>query len=311
MQMQAAIVRRAGERPVISTFAEPVVAEGREMMTVVAAGLHPIVRQMAAGAHYASSGFPMIPGVDAVARTADGRLVYTGFAQHPYGTFAERVATPMGLPLPDGADPRQVAAAMNPGLSSWLPLSAERTRVGELGTVLVLGATGVAGRLAVANALALGASHVLAAGRAVERIADLATDAVQVVSLDELPDAIERRRPALVLDFLWGAPAELVFAALLRYGVDEDQHPVRYIEIGQTAGATAAVPAALLRSAAITICGAGAGSTPLATILEQLPVFMDLVASGVARVPVRAVTLDDLPAAWDDAQAGVRTVVTF
>lgn len=75
----------------------------------------------------------MIPGVDAVARTSDGELVYTGYPVPPYGTLAERISVPAGmrLVLPPGADPVPVAAGLNPGLSSWLPLTA---RVREVST---------------------------------------------------------------------------------------------------------------------------------------------------------------------------------
>lgn len=87
--MQAAVVFGAGEVPRFSEFAEPQVEPGHEVVELVAAAIHPVVRSKASGAHYSSAGaFPLIPGVDAVARTADGTLVYTGGVEEPYGTFA-------------------------------------------------------------------------------------------------------------------------------------------------------------------------------------------------------------------------------
>ncbi|MEJ7649793.1 MAG: hypothetical protein WKF57_12305 [Nakamurella sp.] len=139
-----------------------------EILELVAAGPHPVVRSLMSGRHYGSDdSWPAIPGVDAVASTADGVLVYTGGTAAPYGTCAERIPVPAGwsVPLPDGADPTVVAAAVNPGLSSWLPLSRRIAERGTLSTVLILGATGTADLLAVQNARILGAPTIIAGGR--------------------------------------------------------------------------------------------------------------------------------------------------
>src|SRR5580692_2959053 len=171
--MKAAVVSNEAAAPEYAEFADPAAADGRELVELVAAGIHPIVRSLAAGRHYGSTGvWPMIPGVDAVARTSDGELVYTGYPVPPYGTLAERISVPAGvrLVLPPGADPVPVAAGLNPGLSSWLPLTARVREVSRLGTVLVLGGTGMAGLLAVQNARVLGAERVVTAGRSEARL---------------------------------------------------------------------------------------------------------------------------------------------
>jgi hypothetical protein len=101
----------------------------------------PALRSLAEGRHYGSTGAcPLIPGVEAVARTADGVLAYTGYVQAPYGTLAERMAVPAGLrlPLPGGADPAQIAGGLNPGLALWLPLQSRLADTPSLGTVVVL-----------------------------------------------------------------------------------------------------------------------------------------------------------------------------
>src|SRR6516164_6145211 len=142
--MKAAILKSRDATPEYGDFAEPVVDEGYELVEVVAAGIHPIVRALGAGSHYGStSTWPLIPGVDAVARTPLGALIYTGFVQPPYGTLAERMAVPrtMRVALPAGSDAVKVAAGVNPGLASWLLLSARTGEVGSLGTVLILGVT--------------------------------------------------------------------------------------------------------------------------------------------------------------------------
>lgn len=316
--MRAAVLEGPDGIPTCGDFADPVVTEGRQEVTMVAAGLHPVVRSLAGGGHYGSErSWPMVPGVDAVARDADGRLVYTGFAEHPYGTFAERISVPMVLPLPAGADPVQVAGGLNPGLSSWLPLKG--AAAAGLSTVLVLGATGVAGQLAVQNALALGATRVIAAGRnreqltavadghpvtPVELVGELAADTTTLAA------AFAEYRPALVLDFLWGQPAEATFQALARSELGEDTRPVEYVEIGQAAGATAALPASLLRSTAITVRGSGAGSSSMAEVMAELPRYLERIADGSVRVPVEEFPLDRVAQAWQASTPGRRVVIT-
>ena len=320
--MKAAVIKGAGQAPVYTEFDEPVVTGGRQLVNLVAAGLHPVVRALAGGGHYASTGdWPLIPGVDAVARTADGRLVYTGFTEHPYGTFAERLSVPMTLPLPVGADPVQIAAGLNPGLSSWLPLRAAQADR-PLGVVLVLGATGVAGALAIQNARALGADHLIAAGRNRDALDRLAGPDVTLIGLahdsDDPDDSDERslatavadHRPSVVLDFVWGRPAEIAFAALTRAGLDDDEHPCVYVEIGASAGAAAALPAALLRSTSITIKGSGAGSAKTSDLIAELPAFMARIADGSIRVPAVTYPLAEVTAAWQDVTRGERVVLT-
>ena len=284
--MKAAVLYSSGAIPEYTDFAEPPAGEHRQLMSLVAAGIHPVTRAIATGMHYSSDNrWPLIPGIDAVARTADGTLVYTGWTAHPFGTLAERMATPMGTPLPEGADPVQIAGGLNPGLSSWLPLL-RCSATAPLGTVLILGATGVAGNIAVQNARALGAEHIIAAGRKMDSLSSLAGPDLTPVRLaahpdpdlrqvpdsgpgthsathsathsgptpqrdrdaQALADAVAEHRPTTVLDFLWGKPAEAAFAALARAGLDEDNHnhTLAYIEIGESAGATAAIPASLL-----------------------------------------------------------------
>src|SRR5271165_2141713 len=125
--MNAAVVEAFDHPPRYKSFADPVPAEGEILIEVRAAGLHPIVKALASGTHYGSTGeFPFIPGVDGVGRLPDGSRVYFGVMRPPYGTFAERAVTEswMTLPLPDEVDDVTVAAMMNPGMSSWAALAA-------------------------------------------------------------------------------------------------------------------------------------------------------------------------------------------
>ena len=171
--MQAAVVNTLGQAPRYQSFPDPVAGEGETLIQVRAAGLHPIVKALASGSHYASSTeVPFVPGVDGVGILDDGSRVYFGFASKPWGTMSERTVAPrsMCIPLPDRLDDTQAAAIANPGMSAWMSLK-ERGGLAAGETVLVLGATGVAGQLAIQVARHLGAKRVIGAGRNVEGIA--------------------------------------------------------------------------------------------------------------------------------------------
>jgi NADPH:quinone reductase-like Zn-dependent oxidoreductase len=321
MVMKAAVLSSAAAAPEYADFADPEPEHGREIVRLVAAGIHPITRSMAAGRHYGSAGvWPMIPGVDAVARTDDGELIYTGYPVAPYGTLAERISVPAGfrITLPADADPVPVAAGLNPGMSSWLPLRARAREVGDLGTVLVLGATGMAGLLAMQNAPAFGASRVIAAGRSeagLARAAEYGAAATARLTGDQEADAaaiaaaLEGGSPSLVLDYVWGHPAEATFRALSRRGLDQDEGDTAYVQIGALAGAEAAVPSALLRSRRIRISGSGAGSASVAEVIDQLPVYLRRIADGAVTVPARPFPLSLVAQAWAAAENGGDRVV--
>jgi len=320
--MRAAIVHEADASPKYGDFPEPTVREGYQLVELVASGLHPVVRSMASGRHYGSPGvWPLIPGLDAVARTADGELIFTGYVQPPYGTLAERMATPdmFSFPLPSGADPVRIAGGLNPGLSSWMPLINRKADLDDLGTVLILGVTGMAGLMAAQNARALGAPRVVGVGRDREALGR-AGDAGTVTALltgdreadaESILAALDGAAPSIVLDFLWGQPAETTFAALGRRGMDEDTADIAYVQIGSMAGPEAAVPSTLLRSRRIRISGSGAGSGSISKIVAQIPIYMQLIADKKVTVPTKTYPLSLIADAWAaSTQSGSRVVVT-
>jgi NADPH:quinone reductase-like Zn-dependent oxidoreductase len=313
--MKAVVVSAPDTVPACGEFDDPVPSPGEEEFELVAAGLHQIVRSRASGAHYTSSGvFPNVPGVDAVARAADGRLVYTGWIRPPWGTMAERMAARAGIALPASADPLAVAAGVNPAMSGWLPLR-RLTRTRSLGTVLVVGATGASGRLAVQAAFALGAQRVVAAGRDRGRLDVVAGYGAVPVALGE-PDAVAAlgaalagEAPSIVLDYVWGPVAELVFAALNRNEFDgSGGGETVYTQIGALAGRFAALPADLLRSRPIRVEGSGVGSVSAEVILAELPEIIALIADGSLSVPYTPFTLDRVADAW--THSGDRAVIT-
>ncbi|MET7358416.1 zinc-binding alcohol dehydrogenase family protein [Streptomyces sp. NPDC005562] len=313
--MKAAVVTAAGAVPQCQDFPEPEAGPGLQLVELVASAIHPVVRSKADGVHYSSTGqYPMIPGVDAVARTADGALVYTGETQLPWGTFAERMAVPMAAPLPERADPLAVAAGMNPGMASWMPLTTHVDERGVPDTVMVLGPTGAAGGLAVQNARALGARRIIGVGRGAADLARVAGYGAETVELTGERDAdaraiaaaLDGATPDLVLDYLWGTPAESAFQAL--HGL-EGANPTNYVEIGSIAGADAAVPAALLRSRPFRLSGSGIGSFDMHRYLVQAQAYLKVIADGKIAVDTAPYPLSQCAAAWT-AKGGPRAVLT-
>lgn len=317
--MRAAVITGPDVAPVVTDFPEPTAEAGETVVDVVAAGIHTVVRSRATGRHYSSDGrYPLVPGVDAVVRTADGGLRYAGFVRPPWGTVAERAAVPIGLPLPAGIDPVAVAAGMNPGLSSWLPLTQRAASPAGLDAVLILGVTGVAGQLAVQSARRLGARCVIGVGRDAGRLAQaarLGADPIPVADApavlgDRLAQVLATHPSLLVLDYLWGDVAELTWAALSRQDGSQDVADIAWRQIGARAGERAALPAALLRGRRLTLSGFGLGGTPVAEIAAGASGFAEAIADGGVRVPTRAFPLDQVAQAWNFAGAE-RAVVTM
>ena len=316
--MNAAVVSSYDAPPRFGSFEEPVAGEGEVLVDVSAAGLHPIVKSLANGSHYGSTGvFPFVAGVDGVGRLADGRRVFFGSARGPFGTFAERAVAreAMLLELPDGLDDAVAAGLANPAMSSWAALTVRAKFVaGE--SVLILGATGVAGQLAVQIARRLGAKRVIAAGRkpvALEKLKSLGADVV--ISLEQEKGVLVEAFRAeiaggvdVVLDYLWGAPAESVLAAIAMKGLSHSSHRIRFVQIGNSAGATITLAGATLRSSGLELIGSGFGSASLAQIFKAVGEFFKEAASRPFDVEIKVAALKDVEAVWGKVERGSRVV---
>src|SRR5215472_8322396 len=165
--MDAAVVHMLGNPPRCEQFPEPVAGENEVVVHVLAASLKPVDKQMAGGLHYASPRkVPFICGTDGVGRLGDGQRVFFGGCRPPYGAMAQRTVVPKAFifPVPAGLDDELAAALPNPGVSAWLALTF-RAKLAPGENVLILGATGVTGGLAVRIAKLLGAGRIVAAGR--------------------------------------------------------------------------------------------------------------------------------------------------
>lgn len=316
--MQAAVVEVPGEAPRYRTFPDPEPAEGEVLIDVRAAGLHPVVKAIASGAHYAAAkagGGPAIPGIDGVGMHPDGRRVYFGFVRKPWGTMAERAAaSDRFIPVPDGLDDATAAAIANPGMSAWMTLK-ERSGLAAGETVLIMGATGVAGQLAIQVARYLGAKRVVAAGRNVAVLANAKVDAI--ISLTEPEEAIREALTAevergidVVVDYLWGRPTELVLGALAKGFKAEATRRTRLVEVGESAGKTISLPGATLRSIDLTLMGSGFGAARLDRIFAAIPTLFDLAAEGILTIDVDTVPLAQVEKAWNRSEKGRRVVFT-
>lgn len=321
--MKAAVLHTLGKPPRCEDFPAPQPGQGEVLVHVRAASLKNVEKAMASGSHYDSHReLPAICGVDGIAVLDDGTRVFCGGCRPPYGMMAEEAVVPRAfcLPVPDGVDDNTAAALPNPALSSWLPLLwRARLKPGE--TVLILGATGVAGKLAIQIAKHLGAGRVVAAGRnarVLETLPDLGADAT--IALDqpdhELAAAFIReaahQRFDVVLDYVWGHPTEVLLDALTGHDLmAESSDTLRLIEIGEMAGPTISLSAAALRSSGIEIYGSGGGSVPHSAIFETFPQLWALAASGKLRIDTEPVPLGEIESAWQRNDVPGRRLVVI
>jgi NADPH:quinone reductase-like Zn-dependent oxidoreductase len=317
--MNAAVVTSFDQPPHYQHFDVPQPTTEDEMLVdVLAVGLHPRTRTGAAGAHYTSSAtLPMIPGVDGVGRRPDGKRIYFVADDDVIGTMAERAVVDVrrSIELPDGVDVAKVAAAMNPAMSSWVALR-RRVPIQPGQSVLVLGATGNAGTMAVQVAKLLGAGRVVGAGRDLDRLNALS--AVGVDDVVTLTDDAEETARALgrtaaevdiVLDYLWSRPAQHAITALLTERSDRSR-AMNWIQIGSMAGPTIELPSVVLRSANFRLQGNGQGAVSTDAYLAELPSLVDEIDSGAIGVKTNTVPLADVDKAWSRPDvAGERTVL--
>ncbi|MDW5598720.1 zinc-binding alcohol dehydrogenase family protein [Conexibacter stalactiti] len=305
--MRAAVVEQYGT-PVAREFDEPTAGEGQVVIAVAAAGVNPVDVARAAGTFYSGRDpLPFVAGGEGVGTLPDGRRVYFDRPVTPFGAIAERalVRSDATIELPDGLDDGLAVALGISGLAAWLPLAWRADlRPGE--TVLVLGATGVLGLIAVQAAKLLGAGRVVAAGRdaaALERAVAHGADAT--VRLDgtsgsALTDAFRDAAGGafdVVIDPLWGAPAAAALGALGRGG--------RLIQIGQSAGTTAELSSAAIRGTLAEIRGHTNFLAPAGVKEAAYRTLAEHAVAGRLTVEVERVALRDVADAWARQQAGL------
>ena len=285
--MRAALITELGRPPQLGEAPEP----AGESLEVLAAALNPIDRAVAAGQFYGGHpALPYVPGCECVGRESGGRVVWTfggGLGLARNGAMAERAELgAVVAEVPEGADPALAAALGIAGLAGWLPL-AWRAPVREGDRVLVLGATGTVGQVAIQAAKLLGAAHVVAAGRdreGLERALELGADAA--VPLDG-----DFGEPTYVLDPLWGEPLERAVAAAAP--------GARIVQLGQSAGPTATLTSAAVRGKQLEVYGFSDFAVPADVLAEHYTRLVGHALAGEIRVEVERVGLDEIGAAWN------------
>lgn len=296
--VDAAVLTAPGT-PRFASFDEPSAGEGQAVVDVAVAGMNPVDITIAAGrfAHLKPS-FPCVAGREGVG-TLGQRRVYFGTTVQPFGSMAERslVASGEVFDLPDGLDDGLAVALGVAGLAAWIPLTL-RAKLEPGETVLVLGATGVLGTIAVQAAKLLGAGRVIAAGRdaeglrvATERGADATVD---ISAVDDLAAAFREAAGGAVdvtIDPLWGPPALAALQASARFA--------RLVQIGNSAAASLELPSGAFRQTSTSIIGY---TTATATWHERAGAYAALIehaAAGRIVVDVERIPLRDVAVAWE------------
>ncbi len=317
--MLAAVLHVLGKRPLFEEFPDPTPGEGEVLIHVCAAALKPVDKQLADGKHYASPReFPVVCGADGLGRLEDGTRIFFGGPRRPYGAMAERtvVRRAQCFEVPDDVDDDTAAAIPNPGVSAWLSLK-HRAKLASGETVLILGATGVTGKLAVQIAKILGAGRVVAAGRnerVLSSLLELGADAT--IRLDrpdqELIEAFRREAGEkgfdVIIDYLWGPPTEALLTAITGAEFAVARSETRLVEVGESAGPTITLSAAVLRSTALTILGT-AGIPPWDVLTEAFQQVMNHAAGGKLRIETERIPLAENEAAWERNLHARRLVV--
>jgi NADPH:quinone reductase-like Zn-dependent oxidoreductase len=317
--MKAAIVRGVGQTPVYEDFEEPVASPGENRIRVTAAALSQIVKSRASGKHYSSSGrFPFVAGIDGVGHLDDGRRVYFILPTTPHGSMAEQTAVPSAqcLPLPEELDDVTAAAIANPGMSSWVAY-VERARLKAGETVLINGATGTSGRLAIQVAKHLGARKIITTGRNLEVLRSLvALGADVTIPLGESEAALEddfteqfAAGVDVVIDYLWGKSAESLLRACAKAGADAV--PVRYVQVGAASGSDITLPSTVLRSSAIQLMGSGLGSVAPDRFIRCIGELLKATGPSGFKIATKVVPLSEVGSAWHENDSNLRTVFTL
>lgn len=305
--MKAAVLAQTGTLPEYADFPDPQAGHGHGhvVVDIAAAGVHHLDLARASGAFGEPDTLPYVVGADGVGRTSTGRRVFFTAPVAPHGSWAERtvVAEQDLLDLADDIDDVTAAALGNTGLAAWLALT-WRANLQPGQNVLVLGATGALGSVAVQLARALGAGTVVAADRDADRLAlSLQRGADATVTITPDTDLIGAFRSTVggrgfdvIIDPVWGEPALAAMHVAAR--------GARHIQIGQSAAATVQLPASIIRAARLELLGFAHVDPPAEIRRNGYLKLTGLAASGALTVDTTVLPLADCQQAWAIQQQG-------
>ena len=297
--MRAALLREYGASPEPGELHAPEPTDGQQVVQVRAAAMNPVEIAIASGTFY---GFrpklPSVVGREGVGVTAEGRRIYFTGCVPPYGSFAEHALLgerSLTVDLPDELDDGLAVALGTSGVAAWVPFArGGRLRDGE--SVLVLGASGVVGQLALQTARLLGAGRVVAAARSaegLERAKALGADATVAMGEDSFAEELAETAQGgfdVVLDLVWGDAARAAIASLATWG--------RLVQVGNVGNEELPVTPPLLRGRNIELIGFSAAHL---TPVEARDAYLTLVRHAVAgelNVEIERYGLDDVARAW-------------
>ncbi len=306
--MKAAIVKEKGTIPVLDSFDSPIATDGHVLINVTAAALSRVSKFRSMGMHYSSeANFPLVAGMDGVGTLEDGSRVYFAMPAAPYGSLAEQtlVNEKLTVRLPDGLDDVTAAAIANPAMSSWAAL-VYRAGFKSGQTVLINGATGASGSLAVQIAKALGAKKIIVTGRNESKLRTLEAD--EAVAFDMTVDNGQQTfenalMPVIaegvdvILDYLWGDSALAIMSALAKTNTDR---AARFVSIGTSSGQEDIhLPSSILRSSAIELVGSGDKSVSKADLLQAVRGVFKMAAEGKIGIATTEFALENIEEAWN------------
>lgn len=311
--MQTAVVNSWGQAPTYTSVPVPP-PHNAIQIRLLATGQHQIVRSRASGKHYSSGSLPHVPGIDGVGiilanppNTTSplkvGQTVY--FVSFKVGgSFSEIVNVPAEfvMPAPEGADPIQLAALMNPAMSSWMALRTKTSDLPKDFTVLIMGATSASGGIAIEASRHLGAGKVIGVARNAEKLDTLNLDAkILLKEKVEETDYSALGRMDVILDYIYGAPVVHLLSSL------RSKTPVQYVHIGGLAGTTMELPGSVLRSLDLTIRGSGTGAWTFTQLVKELPGLLGAAGKFAPR-DVKVIKLAEIEQRWQEESGAERVV---
>ena len=306
--MRSARITAYGEPPELAEIEAPgpvgpygeSVAGPAEIVDVMIAGLNPVDLAIASGKFDAGAPpLPYAPGTEGIGRTAGGEIVWFDGAHYPYGSIADKavITEGAGITLPPGIPPERAIAFGVAGMAAWLSLD-WRGQLKDGETVLILGASGSVGQVAVQGARMMGAGRVVGMARSESgqaRVRELGADAVipsgdDVEELTGLIHEATEGGPDLVIDGLWGIPAAAALRTMKPQG--------RLVQVGNSAGVEAPVVAGPLRGGLVSILGFRNFWAPREVRVDAFERMCSLAATGDLELEVEVLPLDEIADAW-------------